>query len=166
MSFHRRRLPHQYPRNRPLFLTWHLHRSLPQGVYPPPGNMSDGQAFAWMDRYLDTTALGPMFLPRAHAPERRADCKNRGPKFVHRSEPGALCLRRLCDHGQPRPCSGDTSGSAQPAAGVARKGLRREKPTRSWEEPESRSGSTNRTTTGFETLRSSNASDVTSRTTL
>ena len=58
----RRRLPHQYPPGKPLFLTWHLHGSLPAALYPPPHKRSSGQAFVWMDRYLDTTRAGPMFL--------------------------------------------------------------------------------------------------------
>lgn len=43
-------------------MTWHLHGSLPKALYPPPGTSSAGKAFVWMDRYLDTTRLGPMFL--------------------------------------------------------------------------------------------------------
>lgn len=43
-------------------MTWHLHGSLPRGQYPPPGKASAGKAFVWMDRYLDTTCHGPMFL--------------------------------------------------------------------------------------------------------
>jgi putative transposase len=58
----RRRLPHQYPEGKWLFATWHLHGSLPHARYPPPGKLSAGQAFAWMDRYLDTTRQGPMHL--------------------------------------------------------------------------------------------------------
>jgi hypothetical protein len=58
----RRRLPHIYPDGRWLFVTWHLHGSLPRSLYPPPGKPSAGEAFVWMDRYLDTTRLGPMWL--------------------------------------------------------------------------------------------------------
>lgn len=57
-----RRLPHQFPEGKWIFATWHLHGSLPHGRYPPPGKMSAGQAFIWMDRYLDTTSKGPMYL--------------------------------------------------------------------------------------------------------
>jgi putative transposase len=60
-DFHRR-LPHQQPEEKWLFLTWHLHGSLPHARYPPPGKLSAGAAFVWMDRYLDTTRLGPMYL--------------------------------------------------------------------------------------------------------
>jgi len=58
----RRRLPHQYIEGRWLFLTWHLHGSLPQGLYPPPSNLKGGQAFAWIDRRLDSARHGPTYL--------------------------------------------------------------------------------------------------------
>jgi REP element-mobilizing transposase RayT len=57
-----RRLPHVYPENQWLFITWHLHGSLPHGKYPPAHKLSAGQAFVWMDRYMDGVTSGPMFL--------------------------------------------------------------------------------------------------------
>ena len=56
------RLPHIYPEGAWLLVTWRLHGSLPPARYPPPDKLSAGNAFVWMDRYLDTTRLGPMFL--------------------------------------------------------------------------------------------------------
>jgi REP element-mobilizing transposase RayT len=58
----RRRLPHLYLENTPLFLTWHLYGSLPHKLYPPPGKQNSGKAFVWMDRYLDSARTGPVFL--------------------------------------------------------------------------------------------------------
>ena len=58
----RRRLPHVYPEGAPLFLTWNLHGSMPPSILPPPGPLSSGQAFVWIDRHLDTTRSGPMHL--------------------------------------------------------------------------------------------------------
>jgi type I restriction enzyme R subunit/putative DNA methylase len=58
----RRRLPHQYPAGKWLFVTWHLHGSLPHAKYPPPHKLSSGAAFVWMDRYLDSTPTGPRHL--------------------------------------------------------------------------------------------------------
>jgi putative transposase len=58
----RRRLPHEYPEEKWLFVTWHLHGSLPQALYPPPGKLSSGPAFVWMDRYLDAARCGPLYL--------------------------------------------------------------------------------------------------------
>ncbi len=62
MAFSRRRLPHIHPPGKWLFVTWHLHGSLPQGRYPPPNKSSAGKAFVWMDRYLDQARSGPVFL--------------------------------------------------------------------------------------------------------
>ena len=62
MEESRRRLPHVYPEDRWLFLTWHLHGSLPQGLFPPPDQLKGGQAFAWMDRCLDSARHGPSYL--------------------------------------------------------------------------------------------------------
>jgi putative transposase len=56
-----RRLPHIYPEGKWLFVTWHLHGCLPARLYPPPGKRN-GEAFVWMDRYLDTVRTGPMYL--------------------------------------------------------------------------------------------------------
>ena len=58
----RRRLPHHHPEGKWLFVTWHLHGRLPQALYPPPGKLSSGSAFVWLDRYLDRTRCGPMYL--------------------------------------------------------------------------------------------------------
>jgi putative transposase len=57
-----RRLPHLYPQDKLLFLTWHLYGSLPRNLYPPPGKQNAGHAFVWMDRYLDTARTGPLYL--------------------------------------------------------------------------------------------------------
>jgi hypothetical protein len=57
-----RRLPHIYPENRWVFVTWHLHGSLPSGQFAPPRKSTAGEAFAWMDRYLDEARSGPVFL--------------------------------------------------------------------------------------------------------
>src|SRR5580692_4830079 len=64
MSYSRRRLPHIHPSGKWLFVTWHLDGSLPLSLFPPPGKNSDGKAFVWMDRYLDTTRKGPRHLLR------------------------------------------------------------------------------------------------------
>jgi putative DNA methylase len=62
MPKNHRRLPHLYPENTPLFITWHLPGSLPETLYPPPGKPNAGKAFVWMDRYLDTKRTGPRYL--------------------------------------------------------------------------------------------------------
>ena len=62
MSPPRRRLPHIYPEGKSLFITWHLYGSLPNNLYPPPHKQNAGQAFVWMDRYLDAARGGPLYL--------------------------------------------------------------------------------------------------------
>ncbi len=57
----RRRLPHIYPENRWLFVTWHLFGSLPHSRYPPSG-ITSGEAFVWIDRFLDKGVGGPLYL--------------------------------------------------------------------------------------------------------
>jgi putative transposase len=57
-----RRLPHIYPDNAWLFLTWHLYGSLPSSHFPPARKVSDGEAFVWVDRYLDGAHKGPVHL--------------------------------------------------------------------------------------------------------
>ena len=64
MVIPRRRLPHVYVEGKALFLTWHLHGSLPASHFPPPGKFSAGQAFVWIDRYLDAAQTGPTYLRR------------------------------------------------------------------------------------------------------
>jgi putative transposase len=58
----RRRLPHVWAEGKRLFVTWHLYGSLPHALYPPPNKQNAGQAFVWMDRYLDSARGGPLYL--------------------------------------------------------------------------------------------------------
>src|SRR6266567_5753791 len=58
----RRRLPHVWAEGKRLFVTWHLYGSLPHALYPPPTKQNAGQAFVWMDRYLDSARGGPLYL--------------------------------------------------------------------------------------------------------
>ena len=83
MDFSRRRLPHSYPPGRWLFLTWHLHSSLPHGHYPPPGKASAGKAFIWMDRHLDCASTGPFFLRQAAVARLVVDSLYRGVALGH-----------------------------------------------------------------------------------
>jgi REP element-mobilizing transposase RayT len=80
---YRRRLPHIHPDDRWIFLTWHLHGALPQGRYPPPGKLSAGQAFVWIDRYLDTTRLGPQYLKRPEIAKVVVDSLREGVRLGH-----------------------------------------------------------------------------------
>src|SRR5260370_824551 len=51
-----------HPDGKWFFVTWHLHGSLPHALYPPREKLTSGTAFVGMDRYLDTTRIGPMYL--------------------------------------------------------------------------------------------------------
>jgi REP element-mobilizing transposase RayT len=62
MDHPRRRLPHEWTEGKRLFVTCHLYGSLPHALYPPPGKQDAGQAFVWMDRYLDSARVGPLYL--------------------------------------------------------------------------------------------------------
>jgi len=60
-TFHSRRLPHYHSAGQATFLTWRLHGSLPPSRgFPSP--IASGQAFLAMDRLLDSTCTGPLFL--------------------------------------------------------------------------------------------------------
>jgi REP element-mobilizing transposase RayT len=78
-----RRLPHQYPENTWLFITWHLHGSLPQNRYPPVRHPGAGEAFVWMDRFLDTTASGPKYLNQPPIAQIVLDALRRGIDLGH-----------------------------------------------------------------------------------
>jgi len=81
-KFHRR-LPHLHPDGKWLFVTCHLHGSLPQPKYPPPGKLNSGAAFVWMDRYLDTARTGPMYLAQESVAEAVAESLQRGVLLGH-----------------------------------------------------------------------------------
>ncbi len=61
MSHHERWLPHCYPPDATLFLTWRLFGSMPRG-YKVDGSLTPGQSFAKVDRQLDTATDGPFWL--------------------------------------------------------------------------------------------------------
>jgi putative DNA methylase len=82
MSETRRRLPHIYPEGKWLFVTWHLNGSLPHDRYPPPG-LRAGEAFVWMDRCLDTTRFGPMYLRREELARIVVNSLQRGVEIGH-----------------------------------------------------------------------------------
>jgi len=62
MALYRRRLPHDYETDQPVFLTWRLHDSLPCHRVFPAATVNSGQAFAAMDRLLDQADSGASYL--------------------------------------------------------------------------------------------------------
>jgi putative transposase len=83
MTPHRRRLPHVYPKGATLFLTWHLHGSLPASLLPPPSLLAAGPAFVWLDRQLDTLRRGPMYLRRPDIAQIVVDSIHKGVELRH-----------------------------------------------------------------------------------
>ncbi|MBM3795893.1 MAG: transposase [Acidobacteria bacterium] len=62
MDFRQRRLPHAHAIGVPMFITFRLHGSLPQGRYFGPKTKDSGAAFALVDRFLDEARCGPTHL--------------------------------------------------------------------------------------------------------
>ncbi len=62
MVLTRRRLPHLYEIDHPVFLTWRLQDSLPLNRVFPAKALTSGQAFAAMDRLLDEARNGAFYL--------------------------------------------------------------------------------------------------------
>ena len=60
-TFHSRRLPHYHSAGQATFLTWRLHGSLPPNRSFDSALLS-GKAFVALDRLLDGTRTGPLFL--------------------------------------------------------------------------------------------------------
>ena len=83
MSFYERRLPHWHPAGRDLFLTWRLQGSLPPNRYVPPKGLTSGQAFVWIDRYLDQTRTGPRWSERAEIAQMIVDAIHHGQDKLH-----------------------------------------------------------------------------------
>ena len=80
---HARRLPHLYPENGWLFLTWSLHGSLPATRFPPAHKPSSGRAFVWVDRQLDEARTGPTFLRQGSIANVVADSLHAGVALGH-----------------------------------------------------------------------------------
>jgi putative transposase len=64
VTLYRRRLPHVYETQNPVFLTWRLNGSLPANRKFHGGSLTSGQAFVTMDRLLDEQTTGPLYLAR------------------------------------------------------------------------------------------------------
>jgi putative transposase len=69
MVLTRRRLPHIHESGRPIFLTFRLHDSLPANRTFPNGSLTSGEAFVAMDRLLDESRTGPLYLSDAKIAE-------------------------------------------------------------------------------------------------
>jgi putative transposase len=77
MSYHRRNLPHFYPPNANLFVTWRLFGSTPrhtEGFASPDA----GKTFLLNDRDLDRAAQGPLWLKEPRIAQIVAQAFERG----------------------------------------------------------------------------------------
>lgn len=77
----RRRLPHSYPENRWLFVTWTLYGVLPTWRFPRPAKTTPSVSFAWIDAYLDSRRSGPAYLAQEAVAEIVIDSLYRGLKL-------------------------------------------------------------------------------------
>ena len=78
------RLPHLHPEGKDLFITWRLHESLPPNRYVPPDGLTSGQAFVWIDRYLDQARTGPTWLSRPEIAKIVDDALHHGQDTLNR----------------------------------------------------------------------------------
>jgi putative DNA methylase len=85
MRHYERRLPHWDVVEQPLFVTFRLHGSLPANrVFPPAGIVSAGKAFVAVDRLLDASTNGPLFLRRKEIAEMVVAALLHGDLVLHR----------------------------------------------------------------------------------
>ena len=156
MPHSRRRLPHQYTEGKWLFLTWHTHGSLPHGRYPPPAKAAAGEAFVWVDRYLDRAGNGPLYLRQPAIARIVVDSLHRGTHLGH-YDLGAFVVMANHVHALLLP-KVDPSRLLQ-----SMKGFTAREANRIWVAPENTSGRPNPTTIGCATNESTSASSPTSR---
>ena len=76
-----------------MFVTFRLHGSLPANrVFPPAGLVSAGKAFVAVDRLLDASANGPLFLRRPEIAETMVAALQHGERELHRYDLHAFVI--------------------------------------------------------------------------
>ncbi|MEO5923457.1 MAG: transposase [Bryobacteraceae bacterium] len=78
-----RRLPHIYPADKALFITFNLHGSVPASGLPPPGPLPSGRAFVWIDKHLDAAKTGPRHMLRSDLARLVATSIRKGAELRH-----------------------------------------------------------------------------------
>ena len=160
-----RRLPHQHPEGKWFFVAWHLHGSLPHALYPPREKLTSGTAFAWMDRYLDTTRLGPMYLAQESLAGIVVASLHRGALLGH-YELGAYVVMSNHVHVLLLPrISPSKLMQSLKGADLRNRAVRHGRRIVSWDVRAKRFGRQSRTIIGSEMKRNGNESRRTSRTT-
>jgi REP element-mobilizing transposase RayT len=84
MTHYERRLPHWDLVGHPLFVTFRLHDSLPASRAFPPGRVTSGKAFVAIDRILDRSASGPLYLRIPEIAALVVACLRDGEQRFHR----------------------------------------------------------------------------------
>jgi putative transposase len=84
MNRYERRLPHWDVIGQPLFVTFRLHGSLPQGRAFPPARLTAGKAFVALDRLLDNSVHGPTYLRRPEIASLIVEALRAGQDRFHR----------------------------------------------------------------------------------
>jgi REP element-mobilizing transposase RayT len=79
----RRRLPHIYKPGERLFVTFCLQGALPPARFAPPAKATAGQAFVYVDRYLDPARSGPAYLRRPEIASIILDSIHKGVELGH-----------------------------------------------------------------------------------
>jgi putative DNA methylase len=93
MRHYERRLPHFDVVDQPLFVTFRLQGSLPASrVFPPAGLASAGKAFVAVDRLLDASTTGPLFLRRPEIAEMVVAALHHGESALHRYQLDAFVV--------------------------------------------------------------------------
>jgi hypothetical protein len=84
MTHYERRLPHWDLVGHPLFVTFRLHDSLPASRTFPPRRVTSGKAFVAIDRILDRSASGPLYLRIPEIAALVVACLRDGEQRFHR----------------------------------------------------------------------------------
>jgi putative DNA methylase len=83
MAYYERRLPHWHVIGKPLFVTFRLKDSLPEGrEFPSP--LTTGESFSAMDRVLDKATSGPIYLSIPEVASMVVRCLRDGESRFHR----------------------------------------------------------------------------------
>ena len=83
MTRYYRNLPHWHPENEAIFVTWRLFDTLPRGTGTPACGLSAaGKRFVEIDRRLDTTSTGPVWLKNPQVAEKVVATIRRGDSML------------------------------------------------------------------------------------
>jgi type I restriction enzyme R subunit/putative DNA methylase len=72
-----------YPRGERLFVTFCLQGALPPARFAPPTKATAGEAFVYMDRYMDAARSGPAYLRRPEIATIVVDSLYKGVELGH-----------------------------------------------------------------------------------